>query len=110
MFSYYFFYTSSEGGEVWEVWKIPNIFFYNMTASLRNVEGRFLTDSLSWAELSLTMEQVFTPELHGEYQAFRSQTGFYIGLTDDGSLEMSSSSTVNDAQLFKGLRGEQFLL
>ena len=71
----------------------------------RNADGKYLAANTDWGEKSSSLEQVFTAESHGDYQAFKSHIGEYLSIKDDGSLEMLMTSIVDDAQLFMRQRG-----
>ena len=74
----------------------------------RNVKGEFLAANLDWSQTP-SSEQMFTAEQQGEFQAFRSQSGEYLSLKDDGSLEMVTviDTILEDAQLFQGNKGKR---
>ena len=79
------------------------------TVGFRNADGKYLAANMDWTDKSSSsLEHVFSPEIEGELQAFRSSESWeYLTIRDDGTLQMMpTSGVVSEAQKFQGLRGE----
>ena len=74
----------------------------------RNVDGNYLAANMDWtAKSSGNQEVVFSPEIRGEEQAWRSVALEFLTIRDDGSLGMTApAGELTQNQLFLGLRGE----
>ena len=67
-----------------------------------------ISDQVDWFVKTPASEERFSPEIHGEWQAFKSYDGQYLNINDDGFLDIISTDTVKDSQLFavQGFSGE----
>ena len=69
-----------------------------------NAAGYYLTalsDQVDWLVKAPNMEEMFSPETHGEFQAFKSHNGKYLNINEDGLLDIVSAVSIGDSQLFK---------
>ena len=69
-----------------------------------NAAGYFLTAlsaQVDWLVKTPNEEEMFSPETHGEFQAFKSHNGKYLNINEDGLLDIVSAVSIGDSQLFK---------
>ena len=76
-----------------------------------NSAGFYLTalsDKVEWFVKTPDNHERFRPETHGEWQAFKSHDGNYLNINSEGYLDIVSTDSVEDSQLFarQGFSGE----